>query len=332
METSSILLKVVPLAVRFCKPYFTRADERLADARRREFERNVVAALQWNIKELLERVEDLEGKLQTQASDEQYVMVCRNLGFEADREAIDERRRMLEHAAAGLIDPRISIEDKARVERKLRELDPIDVRTLYGISRVVGPRAERLRHEVWASSGMPGEVLLSAGCLREDLHAGAFGGAPPDLHVTAVGRLVLRAVRGFTLSRGAPFEVAGRAADPTHRSDELARASVNLVPELAEFLGYARTTSRIGKQFLQVGEGSKPAPHSPAYPCIRFNVFDLDKRTLCDAASANLDGLELSLSTRDEPWDMPMFVAFLAGPVDLLRYAAEFVDADWVFV
>jgi hypothetical protein len=111
------------------------------------------------------------------------------------------------------------------------------------------------------------------------------------------------------------------------------RASTSTAcPLLRSSFGYARTASRIGKQFLQAGEGPKVAPHSPPYPCIRFNVFDVDKRDLCNAIVAKLEGSELLMEVKDEAWGAPMFVAFLSGPVDLLRCVADFVEADWILL
>jgi nucleoside phosphorylase len=60
---------------------------------------------------------------------------------------------------------------------------------------------------------------------------------------------------------------------------------------------------------------------------------DLGQRTLCEAVSQKLQGTDLFLTMQSEPdWGEPMFVAFLAGPEDILRVVADFVDAHWIIV
>lgn len=305
------------------------------EARRIEFETNFVAALKLEVEELREAIEDLETRLEEQHNDAQFMTLWSNLGYEAAREALDERRRMLEHAAAGLIDPRLSIEDKARVERTLRQLDPTDVRTLYGLHRVVDRRPERKRHELWTDAGMSGEVLLSTGCVKEDLHAGAAGGAPPDLHLTRLGELILRTLRSYVLERGAPFDIPGRTPEPSHRGKQEVFEYLSRVPELIDFLSWAKNTSHIGKQFLRMGEATATtvAVGAPPYPYIRFNIFDLGQRELCDTVSRKLHETELSFVIQSEAdWGEPMFVAFLTGPEDVLWLVADFVDAHWIIV
>jgi hypothetical protein len=96
----TLVSKAASLAATYGKPHlvrlFNRANEDFAEARRIEFTGNVMAHIQFVMQELLERVDDIEQRLEDQAADQQFWLVWRNLGFEADREAIDERRRMLE--------------------------------------------------------------------------------------------------------------------------------------------------------------------------------------------------------------------------------------------
>jgi hypothetical protein len=103
--------------------------------------------------------DDLESRIAQRAEDPACPRVYANYARAADAEAIDERRRMLAFAAAGLVDTRLTVAQHARVERTLRELDPDDVLWLVVLSRTTGfhlgtykesPGA--IRHQVWLST------------------------------------------------------------------------------------------------------------------------------------------------------------------------------------
>jgi hypothetical protein len=102
-----------------------------------------------------------EERLVSMVSDAQFVRLQANVEYEALREATDERRRMLAYAAAGLADPSMPLTLKARIERTLRGLDPIDVVTLRRIVRFA-PLSNSIEREHPISFA----ALISAGCIQ----------------------------------------------------------------------------------------------------------------------------------------------------------------------
>jgi hypothetical protein len=93
-------------------------------------------------KRLAEHAEDLEAlrlKLEELISDPSFARVRDNYGYEAAREAIDERRRMLAFACAGSINLDLTIAEISRVERIVRELDPDDIHSLRTLTSIVDP-------------------------------------------------------------------------------------------------------------------------------------------------------------------------------------------------
>ena len=338
MSGSALVAKAVvkaaeKLATKHAAPFllapFSRENRKFAEARQIEFEKNVVANLQAEFQELLSNGIELKSRLKALEEDPQFLFVRRNVGFEAAREALDERRLMLSHVAAGLYEESLSIEQKARVERKLRDLDTHDVRVLYGLSRVAAQRAEAVRHKLWRDSGASADLLLGAGCLREVIKEGAFGGAAPrELWLSEVGHEILRAARSYVALRGAPFDVPGRERRAEDRSDEDARACVARHPTLSSLLGKLRSMRRNWKVFVRRESAGQVSPNSPPYPHLAFQA-DLQMRMMLDQITGELAGGELSLTTRDHEGPPPSVLGFLAGSEDLLRYIAEFVEAHW---
>lgn len=113
---------------------------------------------------------------------------------------------MLAAAAAGLCDPTISIEYKARVERTLRELDPGDVQLLDQLrtfhlnspsmhpTGIPIPRAtyvDGAKHLV-NSDPMARGVLLTTACIDTE-----ETGLGPLYLVTQLGDLVLRVLKTY---------------------------------------------------------------------------------------------------------------------------------------
>lgn len=116
--------------------------------------------------------------LERLVADPQLERVRRNYGFEAAREAIDERRRMLAFADAGSLSPDLTVAQAARVERTIRELDPNDVKVLAKIQKIDAPARDPTkvldaegrklhdqRIEIWHASDPSGHILVSSGCL-----------------------------------------------------------------------------------------------------------------------------------------------------------------------
>jgi hypothetical protein len=109
-------------------------------AEREEMFREWIAELHVRLGEQIEHVRglvemrpELEAIAEGQAEDQQLRRLLFATGDEASREAMRDRRIMLACASAGLIDPTMTIAEKARAIRALRELDPSDIRALYAL-------------------------------------------------------------------------------------------------------------------------------------------------------------------------------------------------------
>jgi len=134
-----------------------------------------------------ERLGQLDQRVLDALEDREMQRIWRNLTFEAAREAIDERRRMLAYAAIGtaLSAEHLTIAQIARVERTLRELDPADVSTLARIAEIrlepldtgaddAAKERHRLnslaagekRYRILMAVPPSGEVLRVGGCVR----------------------------------------------------------------------------------------------------------------------------------------------------------------------
>ncbi len=129
-------------------------------------------------KRLEEATAEQREKLNEVLEDPGFARVQLNYGYEAAREAIDERRGMLAYAALGAADAGMrgmSIAEVARVERTIRELDPEDVGALA-------------HHERPPIGQPPPDTLVTAGCMMPILDSGAL----QLWRVTKLGEGVLR--------------------------------------------------------------------------------------------------------------------------------------------
>jgi hypothetical protein len=181
-------------------------------------------------KRLAEHAEDLEAlrlKLEELISDPSFARVRDNYGYEAAREALDERRRMLAFASAGSANLELTVGEIARVERTVRELDPGDVALLRRLAEIVDapkpalPRelahAEQQFYAPWekacgehaeyrrglADSHPPsGDVLLSCGCTGIAPLRNTWGQTfPTGIRVTRLGENVLQVLDGYLRAR-----------------------------------------------------------------------------------------------------------------------------------
>jgi len=145
------------------------------------------------------RLAALEARAEKLDHDPQFHRVLDNYGYEAAREALDERRRMLAYAAVGQVEPHLSVAQLARTERTLRELDPADVVLLAVLAELgateaaeepygIDPEAERA-FEVWLDNPASGHVLLAAGCVY--IRTPHVVGAKREAVVTPLGACVL---------------------------------------------------------------------------------------------------------------------------------------------
>lgn len=160
---------------------------------------------------LAKDAEELRAKIEEMAADSQFQRLHANLEYEAVRSTLDERKKMLAAAAAGLCNPRMSIEDKARVERTLRELDPKDVQLLERL-RVLHADPHQPpdnsrdsltvnARDLLAAEPLSRGALLTAGCVRAINRVEKISGAL--YAVSELGDLVLRVLATY-LNVGQP--------------------------------------------------------------------------------------------------------------------------------
>jgi hypothetical protein len=177
-------------------------DGKLVEARRELFEDFVV--------ELVPRLLEAEQRLAAAYTDAEALRarvaelesrggrtLLDNCAIEAQREPIDERRRMLAYAAAGGGPTCLSVAQLSRAERTIRELDPTDVLVLADLGSGGGDArgATAVVRSRWPSSY---STLRSAGCV-----------ARPDetwdgmhqLAVTPAGAAVLEVLADYVTVR-----------------------------------------------------------------------------------------------------------------------------------
>jgi hypothetical protein len=171
-----------------------RADQRIT---RLETEADDAAAFKASVESML--------------SDLQFERLQRSMEFEAAREATDERRVLLAELAGGLSTPEFSINEKARIERTVRQLDGEDIIFLHRLATLADadfaydPRDSnseehqrsfydaRKRLEVASTRSLSKASLIMAGCIAEN--SGFAGG--PVLDITALGSQVLTALASY---------------------------------------------------------------------------------------------------------------------------------------
>jgi len=197
VEASLLKLGVKPLI-----QWMTRFSERNTDTfvrARDEMFREWVAELHQALSVLVpeweRRFTDLQDKIDNIAEDPQLLRLLDNFGYEASRETIDERRRLLAHAAAGAMMPELTIAQKARVERVLRELDPEDVVALH---RIRSAADAVLRHKEWSTSGASADALVGSGCVRA--FTPEVYDAVPVVVVTTLGSWILEMCNSYVLA------------------------------------------------------------------------------------------------------------------------------------
>lgn len=165
--------------------------------------------------ETVENVDVLAEKVAELVNDRQFLKVQANLEYEALREATDERREMLAHAAAGLATPRFTINEKARIERAIRQLDTEDILFLDDLHRFEDPaftpdpnseKTSEQQRAIYNDQNRAGfaetlptsrSALLAVGCISES--AGRYGGS--TLSVLPVGRMMLDVLALFIMEK-----------------------------------------------------------------------------------------------------------------------------------
>ncbi|MGK3966350.1 hypothetical protein WMF38_19465 [Sorangium sp. So ce118] len=190
---AGIDVSILKLGIKPLSQWLTRLSQRNTDdfvRARDEMFREWIAELHQALHELLPewegRFSELEIKLDKIAEDPQLFRLLDGFGYEASREAINERRRLLAHAAAGAMSPELTIGQKARVERTLRELDPDDVILLCNINSMTDAGA---RYTALEASGASGDMLIGSGCIRT--YIPEVWDAVTVAHATTLGSWVL---------------------------------------------------------------------------------------------------------------------------------------------
>ena len=232
-EAIDPVAKVVPTVVRF----LLRAATEFRDGRTSAFEKaardELDLMLADHIGELREsfleyssalsdRVtkDELARHLDSLLKDPQFYRLQGNYCLEHQREAMDERRIMLDHAAFGSAIPQMSLAEVARTERTIRELDPLDVMLLSCLRDISGTRprdtllrmadgelerVKKITEEreacalVVRKSAQHGDVLLSAHCVRE-FQPNAFDSFDA-VEITTLGANVLKVLTGYVNAR-----------------------------------------------------------------------------------------------------------------------------------
>jgi hypothetical protein len=139
------------------------------------------------------RIQRLEDLMNDRLDDPQFARFLNNRGLEGAREELNERRRMLAHAAAGGFDVTMTMAQIARAARTLRELDPRDIEALRSLN--TGER-----HADSDTSDV--ETLLAAGCVWPRTHSPVLGGEPTTSYSrTQNGELVLQLLRTYEPAR-----------------------------------------------------------------------------------------------------------------------------------
>jgi hypothetical protein len=277
---------------------------------------------------------------------------------DAYREILEERRRMLSFAAASIVDLSLTIEQKARIEKLLRELDPADIFELHKLSRCVG-RVERthdgdfvhattaaLRHHLLSRS-KSGDALIATRCVGETIvptgsgWGGAGGSAHASAYVTERGHLVLYVLRHYVDEKHDAFVGCGREAIPGSRSEVDARKALaavpGLLPKTRDALRLTRAVEPVRPRFVppsakippgdtrHIRQVPWPAPTDLAAVHLPAMVPEAAK-----AIPTPPEGSELGVQRDDLPqYGRPAMNVVIKGPVDLLRWLADDLDARW---
>ena len=122
-------------------------------------------------------------KPESKLDDHEVAAVVMRLFPEAVTATTAQRRRMLAHALAGLLQPDLDSETRSRVTRAITQLEPGDVRELRKVDE-----ARRAAATQSAATMTPKlEPLLLAGCILAE----GLSDRPGTVTLTALGRTVL---------------------------------------------------------------------------------------------------------------------------------------------
>lgn len=295
------------------------------------------------------RVDKLEELVAQRADDNEAKAVYANYASQAYREPIDERRIMLAHATAGIIDVRLTVAEHARVQRRLDELEPDDVVTLWAVANTCGRVLDKsqyrddmeLRYAFWQQQPNA-EALQAAGCVRALASGGGLGsGASNGLLVTGFGRLVLRVLRSYLRTRRSRVVVPGREVLDGSRSEQEAWAIIPaslrsmLIPLVARPNSGARYDVPKWSHDPN-GGGLVPPPANGAAWLQVENLTDDEARALHAIAPYDPRKDEVMHGRPRETLGLEILqhdhrgaYVRLHGPHDALRWLADELDVLW---
>lgn len=284
-----------------------------------------------------QRLNELKERLDSYTSQK----VQRNYIIEAGREPTEERRRMLAHANAAVLNLELTEAQNSRVERVLRELDPDDVLDLKGLDMVAGGvvfrgtfynDGTRVRYELWTRTSSA-DILTSSGCIRLS-HRSGVGTSIDEAVVTRMGRLVLQVLRTYLADRQPRFDVPGREHVDGSRSQEDAAKVIDGVNGLRNCVLKARTARY---QFPKWSQKDLTPPPPNGKGALSQDVSD-EVADEFEALKADASVIELG---HGKPCDgigvrvhrnlaARQCLAEIHGPHDVLRHLADEIDARWV--
>jgi hypothetical protein len=363
IETSVEYLTIFMKGMLGVLPVGTLLNEMFFESRSRENFRRFVHHVeetrrltQEELTQLRESVDGFEQKLAERSESIEAQGLMWNYTEQAMREPMLERQFMLEHAHAAIVDVRLSVAEHARVQRRLGEIEPDDVITLFAITRTFGRvyegkevRSEpELRYAFWKSRPNA-EALAAAGCVQLEVAGGGFGTiAANALVVTDFGGLVLRVLRGYCRKRGVKFDIPGREHLAGSRTAEEAREVMAGYPGLrAAIARHALTeTGNVGiARYMAPYAGHDPDINAvvqpPARGAARLDLYKLT-RTDVEAIQAIAPyvpsrddimhgrpresiAVQISQTQGTEYW-----TAMVHGPHDVLRHVADALDIVWL--
>jgi hypothetical protein len=293
------------------------------------------AALPKAFEDLYARYDNLEGRLSKVYEDPQFWRIIDNFTYDAWREALDERRRMFAHAAAGIMEPDISIQRKARVERTLRVLDPEHVLYLHCANKIpiggFGTNSHNVKIVKLLNMDSIGDVLASCGCVRMETGGGGAGeGVWSEAHITQLGYDVLDVLRTYTKVTPLPFIVPGREVGPQDRTKQEAQMVFNQIPHLQNFIERS-----IIREFNVKRSYCRASMESALRTVTFFMLAWAEWKARLEEMAAACSGTELRMNLVEQPYKpsdnetiQALRVEFV-GPHDLLRHLADASEATW---
>jgi hypothetical protein len=273
-------------------------------------------------------------QLERKMTDERLAELWLEFGADAQKEVIDERRQMIAHASACLVDMSIDIGQASRIRRIINELDARDVLVLRALwmvpdIQVPGLQKMNLQMKVWQDIGA--EALEPAGCVRVGVGGGGMS-APPteELRVTETGKLVLRALRSFLHARVPIFGLDCQMDRHDYRSRDAAIAMVREHQGLYETMLKAAEPRFSGVRFDGAGhQGDPPAPDvmgrisfsASNLSCPDFGVKEADQPGV-----GTVNKIWVTSRAIVESQD---YYVQVHGPFDVMRELALELDARW---